>query len=79
MTNSVEIFPLEELDCSSNTFLQEHVEKLQEDNVALEGRLEEAYNLLEEVASIQDIEDLEEVLQQVRNFLEEKPFYPRPF
>lgn len=74
MNKSVEVLYAPEIEGMSSALLQDQVEKLQEETLTMQARLAEAYELLEDFSCLEDSEDLEEMLQRVRTFLENKPF-----
>lgn len=79
MSKNVEILHVQEIDGMSTSLLQDHIENLQESNWDLESQLEEARSILEDLCSMSDVEDVEEIISRAKLFLEEKLFEVKPF
>ncbi len=65
-----DIIQVDELEGTPVTLLQDHVERVQEDNLRLELLLEEACEYLDQLVSVDDEEEAEDIIFNVKKFLE---------
>ncbi len=65
-----EMIQIDELEGMPTIDLHEQVEKVQEDNIRLEGLPEEACEYLDAMLHVEDVEDAQEIMFNIKKFLE---------